>query len=206
MDQPTTSTYSLLGLLGIQQWTSYELTHQARRSLRWTWPRSEAHLYTEQKRLVRLGWASAKRERVGRRMRTRYAITAKGRGALRTWLATDPSAPRFEVEGVLRVFFAEAGTIDDLRRALQSTADAARAALDDAMVLCREYLDDDGPFPERLHLIALASVWVADSLALLEQFCLGARRKTLTWDDVNGPTDRAEALRTFAQILERHGR
>jgi PadR family transcriptional regulator, regulatory protein AphA len=202
--KPSTSTYALLGLLGIQSWTSYELTQQARRSLRWAWPRSEAHLYAEQKRLVRLGWARSKAERIGRRSRTRYEITPKGRKALRDWLATEPSAVRFEIEGVLRLLFAEHGSLDDLRRSLEVTAREARSALDDGLAQLREYLETGGPFPERLNLIALSSAWFTDSLALLEDFCLHTARAISGWEDASGPEDLTKARREISDVFERH--
>ena len=38
--KPSTATYALLGLLGVQPWTWYELAGQAHRSLRYIWPTS----------------------------------------------------------------------------------------------------------------------------------------------------------------------
>ncbi|MGH2703374.1 MAG: PadR family transcriptional regulator, partial [Actinomycetota bacterium] len=76
MQEPRTATYALLALLAVQPWSGYELTKQARRSLLYVWPSSEAHLYREQRRLERLGWASVEKERVGSRVRNRYTITS----------------------------------------------------------------------------------------------------------------------------------
>ena len=72
MAEPTTTTYALLGLLAVKSWTGYELTQQARRSLRYAWPSSEANLYREQQRLVRMGWATVEAEAVGDRTRCRH--------------------------------------------------------------------------------------------------------------------------------------
>jgi DNA-binding PadR family transcriptional regulator len=204
--EATTTTYALLALLRLRSWTSYELTQQARRNLRVMWPRSEANLYIEQKRLLRLGWARARTELVGRRRRTRYDITPAGKRALRAWLATDPSEPRFEVEGILRLFFAEYGSLDDLRRSLEATAAHARATLDDGLQYVREYLGDGGPFPERQNLIGLAATWIVDSLGLLESFCIRAADLISSWDTAAGPADPDFARTLFAQIVERHTR
>ena len=57
--RPTATSFAILGLLGIQPWTAYELVLQSRRSLHWFWPRSEAHLYAELKRIVERGHAQA---------------------------------------------------------------------------------------------------------------------------------------------------
>lgn len=203
--KPTTTTYALLALLRLRPWTSYELTRQARRSLRMIWPRSEANLYTEQKRLVRLGWARARTERVGRRTRTRYEITPKGAVALRAWMVTEPAEPRFEIEGILRVFFAEHGSVEDLRQALEATATHVRAELEEGLEYLREYVDSEGPFPQRLNQITLAATWISDSLALLDQFCTRAAQIVATWDSASGPADPAVARGLLAEIFDRHG-
>jgi len=47
--------------------------------MRYFWPRSAAHVYSELKRLQRLGLASSTTERIGNRPRTRYQITGRER-------------------------------------------------------------------------------------------------------------------------------
>lgn len=202
MSEATTTTYALLSLLAIQPWTGYELTQQAGRSLHYAWPRSEAHLYNEQKRLVRLGWASVEREPVGRRTRNRYTITEEGRAALRAWLATPPEGPRLEVEGFLRLFFADHGEVADTVQALRATAEAARADLDRLLGWVQEYLDTGGPFPERLHLIAPTVEIVADVLARIESFTCDAAEEIARWPRTDGlgmtPATRARLDRVLA--------
>ena len=81
--QPTATSFALLGLLGVQPWTAYELVAQVKRSLHHFWPRSEAHLYAELKRLVERGHAQAEVVEGRRRQRTRYTITPAGRAGAR---------------------------------------------------------------------------------------------------------------------------
>ena len=50
--KPTTTSFALLGLLGIKSWTAYEIVAQIQRGAHFFWPRSEAHLYAELKRIV----------------------------------------------------------------------------------------------------------------------------------------------------------
>ena len=90
------------------------------------WPRSDAHLYAELKRLVERGHASAEVVEGRRRQRTRYTITPEGRAALKEWLGSEPAAPVVEVEGFLRMFLGDQGTADDLRESLEATARHAR--------------------------------------------------------------------------------
>jgi DNA-binding PadR family transcriptional regulator len=139
------ATYGLLGMLAVRPWTGYELTRQVRRSLRFVWPTSEGHLYREQKRLVTLGWAVVEKERTGRRVRNRYTITQAGRQALATWLGTPPEEPHLQIEGVLRVFYADLGSSTDLRRSMATTAEQAGSMLAELRGFVREYLADGGP-------------------------------------------------------------
>src|SRR4051795_2587089 len=82
----TTTSYAILGLLALKPWTTYELAQQMGRALGQFWPRAESKLYEEPKKLVALGLARASAETVGRRPRTVYSITPKGRRALRAWV------------------------------------------------------------------------------------------------------------------------
>src|SRR5574338_30934 len=97
----TTTSYALLGLLALRDWTTYELAKQVQRSLHWFWPRAERKLYDEPKRLVAAGLATAVEEHTGKRPRTVYRITRSGRTALRRWLAGAPEAPSLEFEGMV---------------------------------------------------------------------------------------------------------
>jgi DNA-binding PadR family transcriptional regulator len=92
-----TTSYALLALLAIRPWTTYELATQMDRSLRWFWPRAASVLYTEPKKLVRLGLATASREFTGRRPRTVYAITDAGREELVSWVRELVSTPEPEL-------------------------------------------------------------------------------------------------------------
>src|SRR3954463_9946196 len=105
----TVTSYAILGLLALRPWSAYELTKQVRRSLHFCWPRAETRIYQEPKNLVEHGLVKDTTTVNGRRSRTEYAITAKGRKALRAWLG-EPSAPlRLESEALLRVVFSAHG-------------------------------------------------------------------------------------------------
>ncbi len=90
----TTSSYAVLALLDLKPWTGYELTHQAQRSLRYAWPKSERLLYSEPKKLVDLGFATVRQEDNGKRTRNVYTITEDGREALTEWTKTRTQPPR----------------------------------------------------------------------------------------------------------------
>ena len=109
----TTSSYAVLAILDLKPWAGYELTNQAQRSLRYAWPKSERLLYSEPKKLVELGFATTFKEETGGRSRNVYEITEAGRAALEEWTTTKTQPPRFEVEALLRLLFADNGSIED---------------------------------------------------------------------------------------------
>src|SRR5438093_8363466 len=110
----TPTSYAILGLLAVKPWTTYELAQQMDRALGRFWPRAESKLYEEPKKLVAHGLARASSEMVGKRGRTVYSITAKGRRALAKWVPTPGEGPTLEFEQLIKVFFAEHGTKADL--------------------------------------------------------------------------------------------
>ena len=114
----STTGYAILGLLGLRSWTTYELAKQVQRSLSWFWPRAERKLYDEPKRLVEQGLATATAESTGKRPRTVYAITPDGRKALKRWLDDAPAAPTLEFEALVKVFFADGGTLAQLEQTI----------------------------------------------------------------------------------------
>lgn len=198
------TTYALLGLLSVRSWTGYELTNQLRRSLRFIWPSSEGHLYREQKRLIDLGWASVTREPVGKRHRNRYTITPAGRSALRGWLRTEPGEPRLEVEGLVRMFYGDQGSVEDMLNAMTATRRMSRTMQATLLGFVDEYLEAGGPlamleagakggghetrvfhdrpqFPERLHVVALVLDVTTALLANLERSLASAIEEVQGW-------------------------
>lgn len=184
--RPTPTTFALLGLLAVRPWTAYELAGQTERSLRYFWPRSQAHVYAEVKRLVTLGYADATTEENGRRPRTSYAITAAGRAALTEWLGTPPAEPQIEVETLLRLMFADQGSREDLLATLRSTRETAEGVKRAGTGQLRDYLDTGGPFPERLHIIALMTAFYTDFVDLVARWTRLAEDEVATWPDTAG--------------------
>jgi DNA-binding PadR family transcriptional regulator len=206
--QPSTAVYALLGLLAMRSHTGYELTRQARTSLRLLWPTSEANLYRDQQRLVRLGWAEVTTEPVGRRTRKRYRITEPGREALQAWLASPPAAPGLDIEAFVRIWLADQGSVGDLAAALAHTAASARAVINAAAGLAERYLLHEGAFPERAHLNGLAGDLLTATLAELADGCDQMARDVTAWDstrrDVTSDARTAADTRAcLTRIVER---
>jgi DNA-binding PadR family transcriptional regulator len=152
----TTTSYAILGLLSVRSWSTYELAKQVQRSLNWFWPRAERKLYDEPKNLVADGLATAHRTFTGQRPRTEYEITDEGRAALRGWLDED-SAPRTtEFEAMLKVFFADAGSRQQLSATIAEIESSTSARLRELAAMAGSAGGEGYPFPQRQHISALA--------------------------------------------------
>jgi PadR family transcriptional regulator, regulatory protein AphA len=180
----TTTSYALLGLLAVRDWTTYELAKQVERSLNWFWPRAERKLYDEPKRLVEQGLATSVRELTGRRGRTVYRITEQGRAALRDWLSEQPGPRSTEFEGMVKVFFADAGTPEQLLATIErieAEAVGRIAALAD-MAATRPV-----SFPQRAHLSAIGLRLQYEQETAVLRWARWARKQIVQWDSTTDP-------------------
>lgn len=210
-------------MLATRSWTGYELTQQVRRSLRFIWPVSEAHLYREQKRLVDLGWAVAEEEAAGGRSRKRYTITPAGRAALAGWLATEPEEPHFQVEGVLRTFYGDHATTGNLVSAMRATTAATRQMRDEMLGFVDEYLADGGPltmletgrsgefrgrmmYPDRIHVVAMAIDVTTRLLETLDDFFTAAAAEASEWPSPGDPSIAAATRARLEAVRRRNAR
>ena len=200
---PTASSFAILGLLGLQPWTAYDLVTQTRRSLHFFWPRSEAHLYAELKRLVERGHAHADVVEGRRRQATRYTITPQGRAALEQWLGTEPAPPTIEIEALLRVLFADHSSLEDLRAALEATARQTSDRLIGSLVIGEELLTTGGPFPQRLHLVERVGALYGEFLLLLDRWCDETLAEIETWPDTRDLGLTPRGRKRLADLLDR---
>lgn len=198
----TTSSYAVLSLLAIRPWSGYELTQQATRSLRFAWPKSERLLYSEPKKLVEHGMATGHQESVGERSRTVYTITDEGRSALKAWMTTEPQPPLLEAEALLRLLFADNGTIDDATAAIDKFAADAAENYEQVLEINAGYLDGQHPFPERVHVSVLFATFQLELFDLIIRWAEFAKGEVSAWPTTDGlgMTDRTEAiLQTLTQ-------
>lgn len=178
----TTTSFAILGLLAIRPWSAYELAQQMRRSLGYVWPRASSAIYEEPKNLVAHGLAASSDLPGERRIRAVYEITEPGRAALAAWLAADSAPPQFESEALVRISFPEAGGVPDLLRTLRGLAEHAAALEDQVREQARGYLDGKGgPFPGRLHVIALDARFVTDYAVALRNWAEWAQAQVGEW-------------------------
>lgn len=176
----------MLGLLALRPWSGYELAQQARRSLRFAWPKSESHLYAEPKKLVALGLAAVRTEPAGRRTRQVYRITAAGRRAVKAWLATEPAPAEFEAEAMLRLLFADLGDRDQLLAALRALANQTREVYEEGLTIVDGYQRGQVPFPDRLHLSALFASFQFEYYRLILRWAEFAEAEVASWPRTDG--------------------
>ncbi|RAS62353.1 PadR family transcriptional regulator [Lentzea atacamensis] len=179
----TTTSYAVLGLLAIKPWTTYELAKQMDRSLKHYWPRAASRIYEEPKRLVALGLAEATAGSVGKRPRTTYSITAQGREILARWLAEPGAGPVVEFEAMLKVFFAEHATTDDVMANIDAIRSWAARQNAENVAFARLYTEQGGPFPERLAAITLTGRFMTDLADMLERWAQWAGGVVGAWPD-----------------------
>jgi DNA-binding PadR family transcriptional regulator len=195
----TTTSYAILGLLAVKKWTTYELAQQMERSLKHLWPRAQSRIYEEPKRLVAHGLAKATPETVGRRPRTMYSITAKGRRALERWLAEPGGGPSLEFEALLKVFFAEHGRKDDVLGNIDAIRAWAERQNAENVAFARLYCDTGGPFPERLASIVLIGRFVTDLADMVNAWADWASATVADWpEDAVGAEPDWGTLRSVA--------
>ena len=184
MGQPanlTTTSYVILGHLALRSWSTYELAQQMKRSTRHYWPRAESKIYEEPKKLVAHGLATATREYTGRRPRTVYAITDRGRTALRRWLDEPGQPPVVEFEGVVKVLFAEQGTKEQLLATLRSVREHAEQTLAEHMALAGDLAQTGGPFPDRLHVNELVFKFMWEQTQTVIRWATWAEQQVAGW-------------------------
>jgi PadR family transcriptional regulator, regulatory protein AphA len=197
----STTSFAILGLLGIQPWSTYELTRQMDRSLSRFWPRAQSKLYEEPRKLVAHGYAVATTEQVGRRSRTVYAITPEGRAALTAWLRTPGQGPVLEFEQLLKVWFSEFGTQQDTLASIAAAAEWARERNEANLAAARAYRAGEGPFQHRAAHTLLAGAFLTDFYALVARWAEWAAAVVAEWPDDGGRATVDPAL--FDEVVRR---
>ena len=192
----TPTSYALLGLLAIKPWTTYELAKQMDRTLNRFWPRARSKLYEEPKKLVGHGLAEATPGARGRRASSVYAITPSGRRALADWLARGSAPPVFESEHLLKVFYAEHGSTEDVRATLQGLRAWVHDLTLQNLDVSASYLQGTGPYPERLATLVLTGRFLDDYLEMVDRWAIWASETVTSWP--SDPRDASPDLEALA--------
>lgn len=191
----STTSYAILGLLSLRSWTGYELAQQGKRSLHFVWPKGESVIYEEPRRLVARGLATASQERQDGRTRNRYQITDAGRAELRAWLASPAASPRFELEPVLRLLFADQGEVADVLATVAGLRRWAEEQLEAGIPMVQGYRDGTAPFPERRHLQAIGAHLLGGLYDHIIAWAEMAETEFASWERAEGgSSERTNAL------------
>jgi DNA-binding PadR family transcriptional regulator len=182
----TTTSHGVLALLALRDHSTYELAKQMRFQFHYLWPRAESNVYAEPKRLVDAGLAESRDEWTGERRRTVYSITEAGREALVRWLAAPSSRQRYESEAVLKVFFAEHGTLENLLASIRAVREDATSALDHWQRIADRYEAGEGQYPQRFALSALAARLLGEQQAVTARWAAWAEHVVSGWEDPSG--------------------
>jgi DNA-binding PadR family transcriptional regulator len=104
----------ILGLLKFDPRTGYDVKRVTDFSTRFFWRASYGQIYPELRGLEASGLVTVREEPHGRRPRRVYALTAEGERALHEWLLGDDDVYEVRDEGLLRLFFGELVSDEEL--------------------------------------------------------------------------------------------
>jgi DNA-binding PadR family transcriptional regulator len=105
-DELSLFSYEILGLVGRRGAAPHDLMRMAKRGRMLNWA-GESRYYTEPKRLAKLGYLSARKAPGRTHPRTLYALTSKGRRALREYARTPVAFTPLKSDALLRLLICD---------------------------------------------------------------------------------------------------
>ena len=200
-----TTANAILGLLALRkEWSTWELATQLRRNMRFFWPRAESQIYEEAKSLVARGSAKDRRSYTGRRPRTSYSITAKGRRELAQWLATPPKPAALECEPLLRVFLGSLGEADQALAAVRQLHADGDAVLEVGAVVGPEYVEGRAPFQDQLQWRALVFDFLSSYALMLTDWADRAEATLSAWHQQTADQRQTAAIERIRAVLDQY--
>ena len=198
--QLTTTSYAVLAQVAVHPWSTYELVRQRVRYFRYVWPRAESAIYREVKRLSSMGFLDGRVEHVGKRARTVYSITEKGREALREWLATPVSPFAMDFEAMIRLFVAPLGTKEQIVGTLQQVRDDVREMLRFGGAVKQEFLDGMAVTQDQAYIRALAQDFFISLLNTVGEWTERTLAEIESWDDLSPDGKNERALEKIREL------
>jgi DNA-binding PadR family transcriptional regulator len=119
MDLSSTA-HVILGMLSWRPMSGYEIKSLVDKSTRNFWAASYGQIYPELRKLSAAGLIEGKADPHGGRRRNVYRLTPAGGRELEAWLAVDAEVFETRDEGLLKLFFAEAGGSEAAIQALDA--------------------------------------------------------------------------------------
>ena len=120
---------------------------------------------------------------VGKRRRTVYTITAKGRRAPQDLVGDTRRTNPAESEQLLQIFFAEHGTTENAHATIAEIRSWAHERADENVAVARSYLAGTGPFPERAAVLALTGRFMTDYIEMVARWADWAETVVASWPD-----------------------
>ena len=113
-----------------------------------------------------------------------------------------------EYEQLLKVFFAENGSTEDLLHTLHDARAWVHERTLQNIDVGRAYLEGAGPFPERAAILVLTGRFLDDILEMVDRWAEWATEVAETWPDRPGEAepDLAALEQTVRQALDRSAR
>jgi PadR family transcriptional regulator, regulatory protein AphA len=191
----TTVSYAILGLLDLRPHTAYDLVQQMGRSGIF-WQTADSVVYSEPKALVQRGYATVERD--GRA--SRYEITDLGRRALQDWLGEPSDGPVVQFEAMLKVLFAPAGHIADLRLAVASIREWIAEMRTRARLISLSYVEGTAPYSDRAHIVRLTMAYQVNFIDAVERWCDFADAEIKSWRTTRRSANDVD-LTVFQRVL-----
>jgi PadR family transcriptional regulator AphA len=171
--------YVILGLLGLsdrEPRSGYEIKKAIDSVISHFWSESHGQLYPVLKQLAAEELIRAQDRQEGRRKKTVYAITPKGKKWLRSWLEAPIELGKPRDELILKLFFGSETEIPVLIRHLE----AHRARMKTVLHQCEQWKKENAQNPDRYSRFFLITInagtavseaslrWAEDSLQMLK--------------------------------------
>ena len=159
----------ILGLLKFEPRTGYDVKRVSDISTRFFWRASYGQIYPELHALEKKGLVRARDAPQGRRRRRVYELTPSGERAFREWLAGTDDVYEMRDEGLLRLFFGELMTRDQLLALVRGRRGSFETWAAQFRSIGQELGDVEGPSGEVLRYGIELMDWNAAWWAELEQ-------------------------------------
>jgi len=182
----------------------WELVTQLQRNMRFFWPRAASRVYDEARMLSDHRFARRRTQLVGRRPRSTYAISARGRRRLDRWLATPPKGTALECEPLLRVFLGKLGTPAQIGIALDQVRADAEAILKVGRVVADEYLEGRAPFQDHVEVRAFVFDFLSNHAMMLLAWADRTQATVDAWEHQSARAQNKAALDRIRGVLARY--
>jgi DNA-binding PadR family transcriptional regulator len=159
----------ILGLLKFDPRTGYDVKRVTDFSTRFFWRASYGQIYPELRALTASGLVHVREEPRGRRPRLVYELTPAGERALRGWLLGESDVYEVKDEGLLRLFFGELVSPDELLVLVRRRREWFEAAGAHFRSISQELGEVEGPSGDVLRYGIELMDWNASWWADLEE-------------------------------------